>query len=96
MYRSLVMAGSRRLLDVDDLQLGRETANTTLDLNRPFAELKADALVRFERRYLETLLRQTGGNLSLAARTAQHERKSLWRLLQKHDIDPRAFRPTKR
>jgi transcriptional regulator with PAS, ATPase and Fis domain len=94
-YRSLVMAGSRRLLDAEDVQLGRETGPADFDLNRPFAELKTDATERFERYYLENLLRRAGGNLAHAARAAQHERKSLWRLLRKYDLDPKAFKPRK-
>jgi len=61
--------------------------------DRPFAEQKAEVLERFERDYLRRLLQVTGGNLSQAARMAQHERKSLWRLLKKHGIDPMTFRP---
>jgi two-component system response regulator GlrR len=90
-YRSLVMAGSRRVIDVDDVQLGEASAPIE-DASRPFAELKAGAMDRFERRYLEDLLVRVEGNLSHAARLAQHERKSLWRLLQKHGLDPAAFR----
>jgi DNA-binding NtrC family response regulator len=94
-YRSLVMAGSRQVLDGDDVQLGQEPGTAGFDLARPFAELKNEAMERFERYYLESLLRQAGGNLSLAARTAHHERKSLWRLLHKYALDPKAFRPRK-
>jgi two-component system response regulator GlrR len=94
-YRSLVMAGSRRLLEVEDVQLGQEMSATDLDPNRPFAELKSEAVERFERYYLENLMRRTGGNLAHAARAAQHERKSLWRLLRKYDLEPKTFRPSK-
>ena len=62
------------------------------DFSRPFADLKADALERFEKRYLEALLVHTRGNLSKAARVARHERKSLWRLLRKYGIDAASFR----
>ena len=90
-YRTLVMTGSKRVIDADDVQLG-EPGDRVDDWTRPFAELKAEAMERFERRYLEQLLRQTQGNLSLAARTARHERKSLWRLVQKYGLDPASFR----
>jgi two-component system response regulator GlrR len=91
-YRSLVMAGAARLLDAEDLQLGLSTRPQRVDFGRPFSDLKADAVERFERKYLEELLRHTGGNLSKAARVARHERKSLWRLLRKYDIDAAAYR----
>lgn len=61
-------------------------AQAPLDLSRSFADQKAQAISDFEERYLRALLSQTAGNLSKAARIAQHERKSLWRLLKKHNI----------
>jgi two-component system, NtrC family, response regulator GlrR len=90
-YRTLVMTSSKRVVDAEDVQLG-ERSETVEDWTRPFAELKAEVMERFERRYLEELLRQCNGNLSLAARTARHERKSLWRLMQRHGLDPERFR----
>ncbi len=96
-YRSLVMAAGKRRLDEDDVDVQRVARSDAplgpMDLSRPFADLKAEVIERFERRYLEALLARTAGNLSKASRHAQHERKSLWRLLAKYDIDPRRFRP---
>jgi DNA-binding NtrC family response regulator len=94
-FRSLVMAGSKPRLDEDDLDIQAAAAPASapaLDMTRPYAELKADVLERFERSYLEEVLRRTKGNLSQAAREASHERKSLWRLLLKYGIDPQRFR----
>jgi DNA-binding NtrC family response regulator len=108
-YRSMVMAGSSRRLDEDDIDLrsARSAAGTTkppvsgagpgagparVDVSRPFAEMRAEVLEQFERSYLEGILRRTDGNLSKAARQAEHERKSLWRLLNKYGIDPRRFK----
>jgi DNA-binding NtrC family response regulator len=94
-YRSLVMAGTSRRLDADDVDLQRIQASVTpgptLDTTRPFAALKGEVIEHFERRYLESLLQRTKGNLSKAAREAHHERKSLWRLLNKYGIDPKRF-----
>jgi DNA-binding NtrC family response regulator len=94
-YRSLVMAGGKRKLDDDDVDVHTErraSQPSQLDMTRPYAELKAEVLERFERSYLEAMMRRTRGNLSHAAREANHERKSLWRLLHKYGIDPRRYR----
>ena len=102
-YRSLVIAGHEDKLDAPELDIHRSIPpgarsmapreeNTELDMSVPFADLKANVLERFERRYLERMLERTRGNLSRAAREAQHERKSLWRLMNKYGIDPKAFK----
>ena len=102
-YRSLVIAGHEAKLDENELdihrsvpppakEVGTKQEASEIDLSLPFADLKADVLERFERRYLERILERTRGNLSRAAREAQHERKSLWRLVNKYDIDPKVFK----
>lgn len=58
---------------------------------RPFRQAKATAVSEFERAYLIELLRDAGGNLSLAARCAQKDRTTLKRLLRRHGLDPAAF-----
>ncbi len=100
--RCLVMA-TGSVIDASDIDLvgagvsQLDTPRAALeilepDLNKPFAEQKAAVVERFERSYLQRLLELTGGNLSRASQVAQHERKSLWRLLKKYAIDPAAFR----
>lgn len=42
----------------------------------------------FERQYLEDLLQKTGGNLSEAARLAEVDRKTLTRLVKRHNLHP--------
>jgi len=99
-YRSLVIAGHEARLDVADLDIHRSrppapkttSGSVEIDMSVPFAELKANVLESFERRYLERILERTRGNLSKAARQAQHERKSLWRLMNKYGIDPKAYK----
>ena len=44
-------------------------------------------LARFEMDYLKNLLRSAGGNISDAARMAGVDRTTLYRLMEKHDID---------
>ena len=41
----------------------------------------------FERHYLDRLLIETHGNISLAAKLAGKERRALGKLLQKHGIN---------
>jgi DNA-binding NtrC family response regulator len=56
-----------------------------------FNEAKARILYEFEENYLQWLLRQTGGNVTLAARRAGKERRALGKMLKKHRIDRSAF-----
>ena len=51
-----------------------------------FNQAKARALETFERDYLLELLERAGGNISLAARFAGKERRSLGKLLKKHGL----------
>jgi DNA-binding NtrC family response regulator len=52
---------------------------------------RAHAVGRFERQYLEDLLRRWRGNLTHASREAGQDRRALGRLVKKHALDPRAF-----
>ena len=58
----------------------------------PYGEARADALDRFERDYLEQLMRRAAGNVTLAARLAGKERRALGKLLKKHGVERGAFR----
>lgn len=51
-----------------------------------FAAAKKKCIANFERQYLLRLLEQHGGNISEAARTARMDRKTLYRLLAKHNL----------
>ena len=52
----------------------------------PFHRAKARAVETFERDYLASLLALAGGNVSLAARLAGKERRSLGKLLKKYGL----------
>lgn len=54
------------------------------------------ALGSFEKNYLVRLLDRHQGNVSRAAGEAGKDRRTLSRLLKKHRIQPRAFRPGRR
>ncbi len=106
-HRSLIVATGAEV-GVEDLRLDTPSLSGDADgaagseggclgdverlLERPLAEVRGEVLDRFERAYLDKLLRATRGNLSAAARVAQHQRKSLWRMLRRLGIDPDDYR----
>jgi DNA-binding NtrC family response regulator len=55
----------------------------------PFKEAKGQLVEKFERQYIEDLMRRHKMNLSAAAREAQIDRKHLRELMRKYDLDPR-------
>jgi DNA-binding NtrC family response regulator len=65
---------------------GSEAERTPLDLGGTFTEAKQRAIERFERAYLETLVRRCGGNLSRASREADLARHHLRDLLKKRGL----------
>ncbi len=52
----------------------------------PFKDAKDQIIEAFERQYLVDLIERHDGNISRAARAAHMDRKSISRLLKKHDI----------
>lgn len=56
-----------------------------------FNRARAEALAEFEMRYVKTLLSETHGNVSEAARHAQKDRRVFGRLIKKHKIDRGEF-----
>ena len=53
---------------------------------------KAAALAEFDRAFLDTLMRTSGGNVSAAARLACKERRALGKLLRKDGVRPGQFK----
>jgi DNA-binding NtrC family response regulator len=60
-------------------------------IKSPFSELRSKVLREFEYQYLHTLMQKTCGNISMAARMVDKERRSLGRLLEKHGIDKNTY-----
>jgi two-component system, NtrC family, response regulator GlrR len=50
-------------------------------------EAKAREIARFEKNFIQGLLRASGGNITRAAEAAQKNRRAFWQLIQKHRID---------
>jgi len=65
-----------------------ESSNTAaiVDASQPLRAAREEATRRFERAYLEDLLRRHGDNLAAAARAAGVDRAYLYRLLWKHGL----------
>ena len=59
-----------------------------------YNQARAQVLADFEKRYLDWLMCETQGNISLAARLSGKERRNLGRLLQKHRISRQDYLPT--
>jgi two-component system, NtrC family, response regulator GlrR len=57
-----------------------------LDASQPLRAARDEATRRFERAYLEDLLRRHGDNLAAAARSAEVDRAYIYRLLWKHGL----------
>jgi len=60
----------------------------------PLASLE-QARSTFERDYLVRILRMTGGNVTQAARLAQRNRTEFYKLLERHKLEPKSFKPEK-
>jgi len=69
-----------------------ETRAAGATAEQPFRVAKQAVVDRFERRYLEDVLRKHGGNVRAAAKNAGVPRGSFYRLLEKHAIDPDVYR----
>jgi two-component system, NtrC family, response regulator GlrR len=81
----VVVLAPRAVIEGDDLGLPHlaETAG---------AASFRDAKNRFERGYVEDLLRAHGGNITKAAETAHKNRRAFWELIRKHHIDAMRFK----
>ena len=55
-------------------------------VNATFREARAHAVTTFERRYIEDMLRQAAGNVTLAAHLAGKDRRVFGRLMKRHNI----------
>jgi len=62
----------------------------TVRADKPFHEAKDALVARFEREYLEDLVKRADGNLSQAARIAGLERKFLYKLLERAGLRQKA------
>jgi DNA-binding NtrC family response regulator len=66
---------------------GRELFEIAIDTRSPFKEAKQALVTEFERRYVQRLLAEHGGNISAAARVAGIDRMSIHKMLHRLGID---------
>jgi transcriptional regulator with PAS, ATPase and Fis domain len=88
---SITMEALPEALKMGEISTAQSTrlASETLDQSHtelPFKDAKEHLIEAFERQYLIDLLDRHRGNVSKAARTAQMDRKSITRLMKKHQI----------
>ncbi len=70
-----------------DLELGDATSGAGAALpTGKFSDVRRALIDNFEKRYLQELMRQFGGNISAAARAAGMERSNFKRLLREHGL----------
>jgi two-component system response regulator GlrR len=85
----LVMSKSPTI-EPNDLSIQKKLDVDVVDGNS-FQEMKASIIEKFERNYVIKLLSDSQGNITRAAKLAKMPRKSLYRLMNKHDISPKVL-----
>jgi DNA-binding NtrC family response regulator len=91
-HRHFVLAAGS-VVDIESLDLAPSAPSPVPPGAVPQAQLdfrraKREAVTAFERGFLLKVLRDSGGNITRAARHAGKERRAFGRLLKKHGISP--------
>ncbi len=88
-HHALVMAQGEQITP-EDIPVGENVGQAgpqRVDISRRFRDLKREVIEGFEREYTREVLRAHGGNLAAASRQAGMDRKNLWALAKKYNID---------
>ena len=92
-HHALVLAQGDRIKPEEvQLDVSLPLTAPSIDVSRPFRDVKKDVVEGFERDYTRELLKRHHGNLAAAARQAGMDRKNLWMLVKKYGIDVDGFR----
>jgi DNA-binding NtrC family response regulator len=91
-HQAMVVAGDAVIREEDVALPSSGLGRTRVDVERPFRELKQEAIDSFEIHYLTELLRVHQGNLTRAAKAAGIDRKNLWALVERHGLDRGRFK----
>lgn len=89
-HRSVLMANNQSQIVADP---SGDSFPEVPDGSLSFRQAKAEMISRFEQAYLMSLLQETQGNVSMAAKLSGKERRALGRLLKKHRIDREKYIP---
>ncbi|MCL5033658.1 MAG: sigma-54 dependent transcriptional regulator [Bacteroidetes bacterium] len=87
--RSIIMSNSDL---IERVELGMASLEGSLDLSRPFQEVKKEVIAGFEIRYFSTLLKETKGNLTEASNRAGMNIKNLSEKLKLYGISLKEFK----
>jgi two-component system response regulator GlrR len=69
-----------------------ESSSSVIPAELSLQQTKTQLIVSFERTFLEHLLQTCHGNINKAARVAQKNRRALFELIRKHEIDVEQYR----
>jgi DNA-binding NtrC family response regulator len=88
-----MMLGSGGVLGAQDIDLDDERASAApAPLCTSLRAAKGRLVEDFERAYVERVLAESGGNVTLAARAAQKNRRAFFELMRKYRIEPERYR----
>jgi two-component system response regulator GlrR len=90
-----VLLGRTTMIEADELDLPLAAGTDAMHDGDSFQAQKARLVADFERQYIEQLLAQCEGNVSLAAREAKKNRRAFFALMRKHHIEAGRFRAAK-
>ena len=85
--------GRNAISELGGLEPPADSDATSASAPARFNHAKAEAISRFEVRYLSDLMARSQGNVTAAAKLAGTERRHLGRLLKKHRIETSGSRP---
>ncbi len=91
-HQAMVIASGQMIEEADVALPEAHLGRPRLDVTRPFRDVKQETIDAFERAYLTELLRAHRGNLAQAARAAGMDRKNLWALVERHNLDRSQFK----
>ena len=87
--RSVIMSNSD---EIERVELGTASLDGSLDLRRPFQDVKKEVIAGFEIRYFNSLLKETKGNLTEASNRAGMNIKNLSEKLKLYGINLKEFK----
>ena len=93
--RGLVAISPGPVIDTKSLHLKEKTNSFScenVDISKPYKLLKDRLLKEFTTGYVNHLLKETSGNISLAARKSGIKRQSLQKIINRYKIDKEKYR----